>query len=152
MPNLIWSTLNPLQVGKYAEYLSKMEFTSYGFHVYSSEVDDHGIDFIVKSQSKKYYEIQVKSLRLGSTNYIFARKDKFDIYQDNLLMCVLLFSDGEQPKMYLIPASAWREENDLFKGKDYIDLKSKPEWGINISKKNMPILDQYAFSKVIGSL
>jgi hypothetical protein len=91
MPNLIWSTLNSLQVGKYAEYLSKMEFTSYGFHVYSNEVDDHGIDFIVKSQSKKYYEIQVKSLRLGSTNYILLVKINL-IFIRIIYLCVFYCS------------------------------------------------------------
>jgi hypothetical protein len=152
MPNLIWSSLNSLQVGKYAEYLAKMEFTSYGFHVYSSEVDDHGIDFIVKSHKKIYYEVQVKSLRIGSSNYIFAHKDKFDINQENLFMCVVLFTDGEQPKMYLIPATAWKEENDLLKGKDYENLKSKPEWGINISKKNMALLELFNFSNIISKM
>ena len=39
MPNLVWSKLNHLQLGKYAEYYAKMEFASYGFEVYSSEVD-----------------------------------------------------------------------------------------------------------------
>ena len=43
-----WFELTPLQLGRYAEYYSKMEFASYGFEVYTSEVDDHGVDFIVK--------------------------------------------------------------------------------------------------------
>lgn len=152
MPNLAWSSLNTFQIGKYAEYLAKMEFTSHGFHVYSSEIDDHGIDFIVKSRKKVYYEIQVKSLRMSSANYIFVHKDKFDISQDNLFLCVVLFNEGEHPNMYLIPASAWRQENDLLKGKNYENLKSKPEWGINISKKNMPLLEPYQFSKMIETI
>ncbi len=43
MPNLNWSQLNHLQLGRYAEYYAKMEFASYGFDVYTSEVDDHGV-------------------------------------------------------------------------------------------------------------
>ena len=38
-----------------------MEFTSYGFDVYTSEVDDHGIDFIAKGMDGTYYEVQVKN-------------------------------------------------------------------------------------------
>src|SRR3990170_2253645 len=45
-----WSELNSLQIGKYAEYFVKMEFTQYGFDVYSSEVDDRGIDFVVRKE------------------------------------------------------------------------------------------------------
>ena len=39
MPCMNWDRLNSLQIGKYAEYLAKMEFTSYGFDVFKSEVD-----------------------------------------------------------------------------------------------------------------
>lgn len=48
MPKMKWFELTPLQLGRYAEYYAKMEFASYGFEVYTSEVDDHGVDFIVK--------------------------------------------------------------------------------------------------------
>jgi predicted GNAT family N-acyltransferase len=51
MPNTIWSKLNSLQLGRYAEYYAKMEFASYGFEIYTSELDDHGIDFIAKTKS-----------------------------------------------------------------------------------------------------
>ena len=47
-----WDNLNRLQIGKYAEYYAKMEFTSYGFDVYTSEVDDKGIDFVIRNQKK----------------------------------------------------------------------------------------------------
>ncbi|WRO21021.1 DUF4365 domain-containing protein [Metallumcola ferriviriculae] len=69
MPNTIWSRLNKLQLGRYAEYYAKMEFASYGFEVYTSEVDDHGIDFIAKTKEGRFFEIQVKSVR--QTNYVF---------------------------------------------------------------------------------
>jgi hypothetical protein len=42
--------LTGLQLGRYAEYYAKMEFASYGFEVYTSEVDDHGVDFVVKEE------------------------------------------------------------------------------------------------------
>ena len=63
MPITDWSKLNNIQLGRYAEYYAKMEFASYGFEVYTSEVDDHGIDFIAKTKNSRYLEIQVKSVR-----------------------------------------------------------------------------------------
>lgn len=149
MPDYNWSHLTTVQLGRYAEYYAKMEFTSYGLVVFSSEIDDIGIDFVVRSPSKRYYEIQVKSIR-DTTGYIFAQKDKFDAYQDNLYMAVVVFKDGYHPKMYLIPATEWQKPNDLLRDRDYEGLKSKPEWGINISAKNMPVLEQYAFALQIG--
>ena len=57
MPNLNWNKLSGLQLGRYAEYYAKMEFASYGFEVYTSEVDDHGVDFIAKSPNdNKFYD------------------------------------------------------------------------------------------------
>lgn len=67
MPNMNWFQLNHLQLGRYAEYYAKMEFTSYGFEVYTSEVDDHGVDFVAKYPgTSTYYEIQVKGSGKGS--------------------------------------------------------------------------------------
>ena len=66
--NYNWKKLNSLQLGKYAEYYVKMEFTLYGFDVYTAEVDDKGIDFVIR-RNEKYYDLQVKSVR--ENNYIF---------------------------------------------------------------------------------
>ena len=64
MPNTNWSELSHLQLGRYAEYYAKMEFASYGYDVYTSEVDDHGVDFVARNPvDGQYYEIQVKSIR-----------------------------------------------------------------------------------------
>lgn len=43
-----WSRLTHLQVGRFAGYFVKMEFTLYGFDVYQAEVDDKGIDFVIR--------------------------------------------------------------------------------------------------------
>jgi hypothetical protein len=43
-----WARLNKLQVGKYAEYFVKMEFTMIGFEVYTTEVDYRCIDFVAR--------------------------------------------------------------------------------------------------------
>ena len=55
-----WGKLNHLQLGRYAEYYAKMEFTLLGFDVYEPEVDDKGIDFIIRKDEDNFYEIQVK--------------------------------------------------------------------------------------------
>ena len=88
------------QLGKYAEYYAKMEFASCGFEVYTSEVDDHGIDFIVKTKGGPFLEIQVKSIR--GLNYIFFPKDKFDL-RDNLYAAIVIFMPLEAPQFYSNP-------------------------------------------------
>lgn len=146
-----WSHLSTQQIGAYAEYFVKMELTMYGFQVYETEVDDRGIDFIARYESGPFIEVQVKSLR--SLGYIFARKAKF-VLRENLFMAVALFSEGQQPNLFLVPATAWLAPNELFVSRDYEgdDKKSKPEWGVNVSQKNMPVLEQYGFENVVRQL
>jgi hypothetical protein len=70
-----WSRLNHLQIGRYAEYFTKMQFVLLGLDVYSAEVDDRGIDFVVRQEPDRYWDVQVKSVR--KLNYVFVRKDVF---------------------------------------------------------------------------
>jgi hypothetical protein len=140
MPNLQWSSLTSGQLGRYAEYYAKMEFASCGFHIYTSEVDDHGIDFIVKKEKGIYFEIQVKSIRPKSTKYVFVKSRKFDVTQNNLYMLLMLFDDYKEPDCFIIPSKAFEIENDLFR--HHLDYKD-PELGINISQKNMHLLESF---------
>jgi hypothetical protein len=55
--------LNHMQLSRYAEYFVKMEFILYGFDVYTSEVDDRGIDFVLRKGDTRYFDMQVKSIR-----------------------------------------------------------------------------------------
>lgn len=150
MPSTDWSRLNHLQLGRYAEYYAKMEFASYGFDIYTSEVDDHGIDFIAKSKDGRFLELQVKAVR--QTNYIYLKKDKWNIDDPDTYLVLMLFEDGKLPYVYLIPASAWKTPDVLLCDKNYDGLKSAPEYGVNISKKNMSLLEKYALDKTIRSM
>ena len=145
-----WSRLSTLQVGKYAEYFVKMEFTLYGFEVYTTEVDDHSVDFVVKKGDAKYYEIQVKSVRT-LTQYMFIQKDKFPMSKSRIVAFVY-FEKGLPPKLFLIPLTEWLGPCPVLANRDYEGKKSKPEWGINLSRKNIGLLKQYIFEEVIKTL
>lgn len=144
-----WGRLNHLQVGRFAEYFVKMEFALYGFEVFTSEVDDRGIDFVARYGNSCFYEVQVKSTR--NFNYVFMHKSKFPIRPDRLLGLVLL-QDNQLPDLYLIPATAWQSPNALLVDRDYENGKSKPEWGVSLSARNLPLLAPYRFDNVIQSL
>ena len=143
-----WSRLNHLQLGRYAEYYVKMEFTRFGFDVYTAEVDDKGIDFVIRKDNL-YYDIQVKSVR--DLNYVFFQKDRFPL-KGNLLAALVFFLPGQAPDLYLIPSTEWRRPNALLVSRDYEGLKSKPEWGLNLSRKNLPLLAQFEFDGQVKSL
>ncbi len=145
-----WKRLTTLQVGRYAEYFVKMEFTLYGFDVYQAEVDDKGIDFVIRRGQDRYYDIQVKSVR--GLNYVFFRKEYFEP-RENLYAAIVILDAGESPKLFLVPATVWLNPNALFVGRDYAPpKKSKPEWGMSLSPKNYPLLQDYVFEKVVITL
>lgn len=150
MPKMKWSELSPMQIGRYAEYYAKMEFTSYGYDVYTSEVDDHGVDFVARDVKMDiFYEIQVKSLRKG--NYAFIPEKLMDCNDSKRLVCFLKFADGRLPDVYVIPAIAWQNLNDAltYRKYDKPGQSNKAEWGISCANKNLPLLEKYRAEKYL---
>lgn len=151
MPSKKWSKLNHMQLGRYGEYYAKMEFASYGFDVYTSEVDDHGVDFVARDASTGiFYEVQVKSMYKG--NYVFIRKDKL-VIDDRHLVCFLHFEDDMLPEVYIFPATAWNKPNAVLVDRNYtVEQKSKPEWGINYSQKNKGMIEEYMVDRFFRNI
>jgi hypothetical protein len=140
-----WSALNKQQVGAYVEYFVKMELTMFGFQVYGTEVDDRGVDFIAQFSDGPFLKIQVKAVR--DSGYVFMEKSKFSLHEHNLLAFGLLV-EGKPPNLFLIPSLEWQTPTALLRDRNYEgSLKSSPEWGMNISKKNMALLESYSFEK-----
>ena len=142
MPSTDWSKLSPLQLGRYAEYYAKMEFTSYGYDVYTSEIDDHGVDFVIKNAAGGFYEVQVKSVL--KARYVYIPKDKI-VADERHLVCLMLFIDGRLPDVYIFPATVWLTPNAAFVDRVYgkPGQKSKPEYGVYITKKTLSLLEPY---------
>lgn len=141
MPNLNWSQLSNIQLGHYAEHYAKMEFASYGFEIYTPEIDDHGVDFVAKHNGI-FYEVQVKAVRSNSYRYI--TKDKI-VLSDRFLICYQRFQDGHQQDVYIFPSTVWNNPSPLFVDYSYDKpgQKSKPEYGINYNKKNALLLEPH---------
>lgn len=144
---LTYEGLSHLAIGRIAEYWTKLALTFYGLDVYTSEVDNIGIDFVVRSADGRHFDIQVKSIRLSTTSYIFI--PKFNEWEesrlrDNLYLALVIIQKQKPPELYLIPSTTWLKESTFFKSRDYEGKKSKPEWGINISGKNLPLLDEFS--------
>ncbi|MCG7866786.1 MAG: DUF4365 domain-containing protein [Candidatus Thiodiazotropha taylori] len=144
-----WEKLNHLQVGAFGEYFVKMELTMYGFQVYGSEVDDRGIDFVARYEKGPYFSVQVKSIR--NKGYVFLQKEKFQISSDWYLALAIL-NQGKEPELYIVPSEAWLSPNALLVDREYEGKKSKPEWGLNLSVKNLPLLENYLFHKMVAKL
>lgn len=151
-----WARLNRLQLGKYAEYLVKMEFLLWGCEVFTSEVDDRGIDFVIRTAQGRHFDVQVKSFRLGmgkNTPYVCIRKDKFRINR-SLLLVLVQFEVGEAPVIWMIPSLVKGGANPLLESRDYGEgRKSLPEWGLTLSRKKLAQLAECcSFEAALRSL
>jgi hypothetical protein len=137
--------LNHLQIGKVGEYWVKLFLTLAGFDIYTTEVDDKGIDFVIRTSVDKHLDVQVKAIRLATTSYVFVEKERWEFkLRENLFMALVLIENNAPPATYLIPSTAWLVPNLVFKDRDFGEgKKSKPEWGINLSKRNLPLLEQF---------
>lgn len=137
-----WSMLNTLELSKYAEYYCKMLFTLHGYKIYLPEIDDHGVDFIAKSKDDVFFEVQVKSIR--KTKYVYIPEDKIKI-DKNHLVCLVVFKENKPLKLYIFPATVWKKANSLFvyHAYDKPGQSNKPEWGVNVSDKNIKLLEKY---------
>ncbi len=144
-----WKKLNRQQVGAFSEYFVKMELTMYGFQVYATEVDDRGIDFVARFENGPYLSVQVKSVR--EKGYVFMQKEKFSLSPD-LYLALAILNQGKEPTLYLIPSKAWESPDALLVDRDYEGKKSKPEYGLNLSVKNTPLLEQYKFSDIVAQI
>ncbi len=142
-----WSRPSSLQLARYAEFLVMAEFLRWGLEVYSTEVDERGIDLLVRNNAGNIYDVQVKSSR--NLNYIFFRKETF-APRNNLYASVVLLMDDNPAALFLIPSTVWAQPTDLFVSRDYEGLKSKPEWGLNLSQKNLPLLEPYRFPQKVS--
>ncbi len=81
------------------------------------------------------------------------RKEVFDVSDKTLYLLLIRLTDGEHPEMYVIPAYAWNDKSKtalVYHG--YEGKKSDSEYGVNVSKKNLPQLDCYKIENCIEKL
>jgi hypothetical protein len=85
MYNLNWSRsdLTRQKLGTFCEYYAKMSLASYGVSIYTSEVDDHGIDFIAESK-RGFLKFQVK---FAKEQAMFLCGRNILIFQTNHFTC-----------------------------------------------------------------
>lgn len=144
-----WSEFNRQQLGRYGELFAIMEYMSYGFDIYTPEVDDHGVDFLAVGSDGISLAIQVKSV--SNFNYAYVQKDKI-VLDEQHFVAYVRFVDGCSPKLYIIPATVWKTPNQLFVDYEY-DKEgqvSKPEYGIRMAASRLPMLEEYSAEKMIG--
>lgn len=146
-----------LYVGEFGAQLVRLNFTVNQIDTFIPLIDDKSIDFIVRFNDKKYFDIQVKTIRLTKERYFYELKKKWgNTISPNLLIAFVILQLEIEPIILLIPGTSWiieSKKNKIFSNRDYKDKKSLPEWGLTINTNNLVYLkDNYEISKTLETL
>jgi len=137
--------------------MSSFELMKYNIDLVKNLLEKHGYnlkkiihgqaktDFTV-SKNNENFNIKILGYRYNENsngNYAFAKKINFDINNFKYLYFVLYI--GDVAHILKIPTWVFANPspNSPFKSRDYVGLKSAPEYGIEMKKKNLAELLQY---------
>lgn len=157
--NFDYSKLRTTQyVGEFGAQLVRLNFTLNEIDTFVPLIDDKAIDFIARVNERTYYDVQVKTIRLTTKDrYFYEAKEKWGTeIRPNLLIAFVILQANTDPTLLLIPGNKWKEEslkNKIFSDRNYDGKKSKPEWGLTISKTNLLYLsEKYDIDNILESL
>ena len=142
-----WLHLNRQQKGTYGEYIAKMEFVMYGYLVFGAEIDDRGVDFVIKNNAGKHFDVQVKTVT--KSNYTYIKESKFS---EELWICLVVLNEGEQPKIYLLSGRDWDSDTKGLLQRHCFPNANEPEYGIHLAKKRMPLPERFEFDRSVERL
>ena len=153
MPATNWDELDIHQIKALAHHLAKTEFLSYGFRVFSSEVDDGGADFIAEAPDGKFFFVYVRGARKNIR--VSIPKDRIALDRDRLV-CYVRFEEGNPPSVYVFPATVWKDENRnaLFIERNFGEesRKTRPEYCIQSGSNSLYLLEGYEAQGYLGRL
>lgn len=87
--------------GKRQEYVVIAELLKRGFDVYMTLVDDQGIDCVVRLNSKRYLDIQIKARSREAKQWNFFAALRIDKPRDNYYF---IFYTEKNDTFYIIPS------------------------------------------------
>jgi hypothetical protein len=136
-----WSALSRVEVRDPGRAVVKAAMERAGF------ATDQDGSLIRGHRRGELIEVHVRTLR--TPVYSFWEKKRF-LIEANRFAALVLLRDGEPPAAYLVPANAWLAPNQLVVSRDYEGLASEPEWGLNLSGKTLPLLENYRISRTLS--
>ena len=143
----IWRRLSRQQKGTYGEYVAKMEFVIYGYLVFGSEIDDRGVDFVVRNEAGSHFDVQVKTVT--DRNYTYIRESKF---AENLWICLVVLTEGDHPALYLFSGRDWNSDTSGLLQYHHFPKAKEPEYGIHVTKTRASAMERFAFDRSVERL
>ncbi|ETT28832.1 hypothetical protein RR21198_5807 [Rhodococcus rhodochrous ATCC 21198] len=119
--------------GAAAELFVAARIALLGYQVYRPLADDRGVDLVVDVARGRHVMVQVKAIRVTS-GYVFMRKATFPL-ESWVVLALVVFDTDDEPHLFLIPATEWSDPHPPLVSRDYVGLKSAPEYGVSVRKR-----------------
>jgi hypothetical protein len=101
----------------------------------------------VETPSGRSLEVFVSTQRLGG--YVFWTKRRLRP-ASNRFAAIVLLTDAEDPDLYLVPSTEWRNASPPLKDRPNVGKKSEPEYGISLARSSLPALQRYGWDERSG--
>ena len=98
----------------------------------------------VRTPSGRAIEVFVSTQRVGG--YVFWTKRRLQP-ASNRFAAVALLTDADDPALYLVPSTEWRNASPPLKDRPNVGKKSEPEYGISLARTSLPALARYAWDE-----
>jgi hypothetical protein len=102
----------------------------------------------VETPSGRSVEVFVSTQRLGG--YVFWTKRRFQP-ASNRFAAIVLLADADDPDVYLVSSTEWRNASPPLTDRDNIGKRSEPEYGISLARSSLDALERYAWDKKSGN-
>ena len=119
----------------------------YGYLVFGAEIDDRGVDFVVRNEFGRHFDVQVKTVTGRNYTYIYESK-----FSENLWICLVILTDGHHPTLYLLSGADWESDTSGLLQHHHYPKSREPEYGIHATKKRASAMEQYAFDRSVERL
>jgi hypothetical protein len=96
----------------------------------------------VQTPSGRSLEVFVSTQRLGS--YVVWTKRRLEL-ASNRFAAIVLLVDADDPHVYLVPSTEWRNASPPLKDRPNIGKRSEPEYGVSVARSSLPALERYAW-------
>jgi hypothetical protein len=133
---------------------SKQKISNSGFELTQKENGREGIDFIIKIDNGNTHELYLQFLELDKQREIKINKQQLGEPKDNLWIALILYLEGKELGLYLIPSKQLAKPDDYI----FIDnpqserLAYLANWEIKVFKRGMDELNKYRLENQVENL
>ena len=125
-----------------------MEFAMFGFEIYTSEVDDRGIDFVAR-RAGRFVEVQVKTVSGYNLQYVNESKFKAS---DDFVVALVRLAEGAEPALYIFLGSDWPSDDGLLVYSPYEGKKSEAAYEIRLAQSRDKVIENYRLERWVDRL